>query len=278
MSDRWCFTVFDNVPQPIVPDDEDVSYLVFQREECPETERLHWQGYIEFKSRKRFSTVQRFFQDQGLKKFHIEPAKGQPSQCRAYCTKEETAVDDPFEYGTIQPDREQGKRNDIAEIVAYAKTHTLLDTIEKFPASIRIIKHLATYQGLANKPQHRQLTVYYIHGAPGTGKSKEVYSRVKNRDFYRPLIAPPNIWFDGYQGEKYLWLDDLDVRSHNREFILHLLDPYPLILPVKGGSVAAQFTTVYITSNVHPKDLSKAVRRRFTKVFDYDASDSEADS
>lgn len=276
MSDRWCFTVFDNVPQPIVPDDEDVSYLVYQREQCPETERLHWQGYIEFHSRKRFTTVEKYFREQGLSKFHIEAAKGQPSQCRAYCTKEDTAVDDPFEYGEIQPDRQQGKRTDIEEIVKFAKENTLKDCIEKFPASIRIIKHLATYQGLTKKSPYRpKLKVYYFWGPTRTGKSKTVYEKIQDKDFYRAMISPPNIWFDGYQGESILWLDDLDPRQHNREFILHILDIYPLTLPIKGASAQAQYTVVYITSNVSPKKLDDAVTKRFTKVIHMKAEDAE---
>jgi len=272
MSDRWCFTVFDNVPHPIVPDDEEVGYLVYQREECPTSGRLHWQGYIEFKSRKRFTTVQRYFREtQALDKFHIEPAKGQPSQCREYCIKEDTAVSDTaFEFGEIQADRKQGERNDIKEMVSFAKDNTLVDTIEKYPASIKYLHHLQTYRCLVNKPKQRlDLKVYYYWGAPGTGKSRKVFKRIGEKPFIRALCDPPKIWFQGYQGEKYLVLDDIDLRQYNREFILGLLDIYPLVLPVKGGSASAEFTRIYITSNIDPTKYDKAIQRRLTEIKEF---------
>lgn len=267
LTDRWCLTIFDNVPHPIIPDDDEVGYLIYQREECPKTGKLHWQCYIEFTKRKRFSTVKRYLEEtQQLSKFHIEPARGQPSQCRDYCTKEETSVDSPFEYGTIQPDREQGKRNDLHQMVEDCKTKTICEIITETPAAIRYINHLTKYQALLKKSDYRpDLKVFYYWGEPGTGKSKTVFSKIKDEPHFRPLLAPPNIWFDGYQGEKILWLDDLDANEFNRELILHLLDVYPLTLSVKGGTVQAHYTEVYITSNIKPSALDPAVERRLTK-------------
>ena len=268
MTDRWCITIFDNVPQPIIPsDDGELTYLVYQREECPTSGKQHWQCYVEFSKRKRFTTVKKWLEEtQALSKYHIEPARGQPSQCRAYCTKEETAVDDPFEFGTIQPDREQGKRNDLARMVEDAKTKTVCDIITENPSALRYIQHLSRYQSLLKRSPHRpDLKVYYYYGKTGSGKSSKVFEKIKDKQYFRALLAPPNIWFDGYQGEQILWLDDLDCRDFKREHILHLLDVYPLTLSVKGGSTQAHYTTVYITSNVKPSELDDAIVRRFTK-------------
>lgn len=269
LTDRWCITIFDNVPHPIVPNDEEVGYLVYQREECPTSGRLHWQCYIEFTKRKRLSTVKRWLEEtQQLSKFHLEPARGQPSQNRDYCTKIDTAIDEPFEYGTIQPDREQGKRTDLHKIVEDCQNKTLVEIITETPPALRYINHITKYQAFLKKSQVRELKVIYIHGETGTGKSSYVFEKIKSKNFFRPLISPPNIWFDGYQGETILWLDDFDARDFKREFVLHLLDIYPLTLSVKGSTAQAHYTTVYITSNVEPDELDKAICRRFTKIIE----------
>lgn len=281
-SDRWTATIYDDVPQPIIPDNHTVAYLVYQREECPTTFRLHWQCYIEFISRKRFNTVRKYLMDQGLSSFHIEPARGQPSQNRAYCSKPETAVSDPVEWGTIQADREQGKRTDIVKAIQDCKDYTLVKVIEQNPGCLKYINHIEKYQrllGLHLSTHRPNLRVFYSWGPPGSGKSRDAYATILRLGlpYIKPLFAPPNIWFEGYTNQPILFLDDFDARDYPLSQVLHILDIYPVTLQVKGGSAQAFYTKVYITSNVDPKLLKPQIQRRFTKVIEYTEEDIDSD-
>lgn len=277
-TDRWTLTVHDDVPQPIIPDSYTVSYLVYQREEAPSTGGLHWQCYIEFLSRKRFNTVRKYCMDQGLSKFHIEPARGQPSQNRAYCTKPETAIGEAFEWGKIQPDREQGRRNDILKAIEDCKNSSLAKVIEDNPGCLKYFNALEKYQRLIQPSTRRpNLRVFYLWGPPGTGKSRSVQDTLDRLDkpYCKPLLVPPAIWFEGYVNQPIVWLDDFDPRLYPLPQVLHILDVYPLTLQVKGSSAQAHYTKVYITSNVDPKLLAPQIRRRFTHVLDF-SEDGEA--
>jgi len=84
--------------------------LVFQRE-CGNAGTHHLQGYCQFTTRKSFKQAQ-----EALNKYfagcHLEKAKGSPDQNRAYCTKEDSRVEGPWEFGSIS---KPGKRNDLKE-------------------------------------------------------------------------------------------------------------------------------------------------------------------
>ena len=75
-----------------------MTYLVAQKERGAEGTE-HIQAYISFENAVAFTTVKTIFQGA-----HIEAARGSPEENRTYCTKEETRVAGPWEYGTL-PER-----------------------------------------------------------------------------------------------------------------------------------------------------------------------------
>lgn len=89
---------------------EDVRYCVGQIETCPETQRLHFQGYIQFfKKCRGINKIKELFKDNTI---HVEIARGTAKECIGYCTKDDTRTAGPFEFGVPQ---EQGSRTDITE-------------------------------------------------------------------------------------------------------------------------------------------------------------------
>jgi len=76
-------------------------YLVGQFELAPTTKKLHWQGYVEFKDRIRLSAaIKRIHGPKGvLEGAHIEVAKGTAEENKTYCTKDESRVMGPWEWG-----------------------------------------------------------------------------------------------------------------------------------------------------------------------------------
>lgn len=98
----WAFTKFidEEEFEGLLPFDEwvGVNYLVYQLEQCPDTGRLHFQGYLETARTVRLGFVRRL---NGLEGAHFEHANGSPEQNKAYCTKQESRLDGPWEHGVI---------------------------------------------------------------------------------------------------------------------------------------------------------------------------------
>jgi len=60
-----------------------------------------------------------------------------------------------------------------------------------------------------------------------------------------------NLWFDGYNQEQCILLDDYDGYMPYR-FLLQLLDRYPMLLPVKGSYIHINSPIIAITAEYPP--------------------------
>lgn len=248
-SRHWCFTCYDlelvDRLREKLP--ERVRYLVCQVEEGTDTHRRHLQGYVEITAPVRRRQVGELLGVPGL---HLEPRRGSRDQARAYCQKPETRVDGPWEFGTWIAG--QGTRSDLEAVRQLVESGVgELDIAQQhFDVWCKHHRAIQRYRHLRNGSRHvlRQVRVILILGPSGSGKSWAAFHDYP--DAYR--LAPPNlaggaVWFDGYDGQETLVIDDFDGWIPYRR-LLTLLDPYPCQLPVKGGSTYAGWTTVVITS------------------------------
>lgn len=245
----WCFTWFNFTPNDVIGLRElgrnggPVVYLIFGRERCPETGKRHLQGYIYFNNQRELNGVKKIFKS---KHVHLEQAKGSGFQNRTYCSKEL----DFEEYGVCP---RPGQRSDLLEI-----RDRINEGIDE--------KHLATeyftqwtvyrrsfteYRRLVSRPTMREeLRVFLLFGEAGSGKTFFVWEHVGQSG--RHLWGAPSgqlQWFDGYAGESDVLFDDYRGGGE-LDFVLRLLDKYPLQVPVKGGFVPWVPTTIWITSNL----------------------------
>jgi len=89
----WCFNSFEEdepIWHPLV-----FEGMVFQREKCPETGRLHWQGFVKLKKKStRFHLKELLGQ-----KTHCDRCVGSYKQNWDYCTKMKTAVGKTYVFG-----------------------------------------------------------------------------------------------------------------------------------------------------------------------------------
>lgn len=78
---NYCFTAW----QLPVWNPEVMKYMIYGKEICPTTGRLHYQGYVELKSPSRVVACKKYFKDNTI---HLEKRKGTRDQAITYCKKD----------------------------------------------------------------------------------------------------------------------------------------------------------------------------------------------
>lgn len=242
-----------------------IRYLVMQQEIGGETGRLHWQGYVEFSQPVRAAGVRKSLNCPWA---WVKPARGTGAQARAYCTKDETRAPDGVrvEWGSMALEG-QGKRNDLAAVAAgvtegmsvveVALAHP--ETFIRYHAGIQKLAQLQAHA--ARSVEKRQdLEVVVVCGPPGTGKS--FWAREQWPDLFSLAVGSQQvIWFDGYDGQETLLIDDFQGGIPFR-LLLNYLDIYAVQGPVKGGHVWLTYRRVVITSNLFYADWYAADNAR----------------
>lgn len=228
-----------------------LKYAVFQHELCPTTNRPHVQGYIEFTSPIRYGRIKQILGDPAV---HLEQRKGTREQAIAYCRKEETRIDGPWEVGT-RPGG-QGKRTDLDNLADHLKGNPKLDSLldNYLPMFIKYSRGISNACFLLNKRKaktFRELDVHVYWGNAGTGKTRSAVDR--DPDYYILEKTGDSLWFDGYDGEIHLIIDDFYGWIPFNQ-LLRLLDGYAFKCNVKGSFIYASWSKVTITSNKHPDE------------------------
>lgn len=139
---HWCFTSYktqEELTQAITRSDE-YEYIVFQTEVCPETERVHQQGFIMMKKPVRFNNIKKVLGDNAA---HCEKRKGTVKQAIEYCKKDDSRQAGPFEYG-VCPETTQGTRNDMEQVQAAIEAGATYDELLQlhFGTAIRYQRQL----------------------------------------------------------------------------------------------------------------------------------------
>lgn len=238
---HWCFTLNNPTEQIDPSQDERVRYCIWQEEAAPDTGTRHYQGYVEFSSPVRRGSLGRW-----LRGGHFERRRGTREQAREYCRKPDR-LDGPWEYGEWSSGG-QGKRNELAEaLVVLGRRNRSVDVADEFPGVyVKFHRGLQALSIARHSRKRRRVKCYGLIGPPGIGKTRYVFD-MWGHDLY-VLAQQKPLWFDGYAGEDVLLIDELHL-EFNREWLLRILDIYPMNVPVKGGFVPANWTKVYITCN-----------------------------
>lgn len=250
------------------------SYMCWSEEECPTTGTPHLQGYVHWTSARSLNK----FKTAISPRLHYEPyTMGTAAQNRAYCQgmveKKGMKVNPTFqEYGEIP---KQGERTDWTLALEHLNTGTVADAVSQQPHLLPAIRALQTYKQMGLKGTHRDVEVIVLVGPPGCGKTRYAW------DTYPDLYTKPDgPWFDGYANQDTILLDDYYGNLPYAQ-LLKMCDRYPLLLPVKGGFVAAAYSTIIITSNAKPKRWYPhpvdALMRRITEYRDYNITDAPQD-
>lgn len=242
---------------------------------------------IMFNNRVRLSAIKKF-----NKKIHWNPCdtkRGGIAGAIKYCTKEQTRLEGPFEFGT-RPKATQGKRNDILAL-RDAIVKEQYDDQQLFKDDNLAVAH-ARYPTLAtrirfafNIDQRTEQTYAFIFwGLPRTGKTTAAinYCKEKGLTYYTPPQKQNddnNLWWDGYQQQNVVIINEMNGSFMKPSLYLQLIDKAPLTLPCKGSSVSFNSRLIIFTSNQKPdawwseqvlaKPEYSGVKRRLLKPLAY---------
>jgi len=258
---RAVFTFYPD-PQHVfdMPKCDYIKRWVYQYEQCPTTQKIHIQGYVEFKDNtpiKRF--IQQVSGSNGGKKFHIEKAKADAYSNFVYCTKQESRIYEPVLYGDwteIEKER-QGRRNDLKEFYKALSNPAIdLKTIQEdfFPQYIKYgnmaEKVMSTQRQKVRKLDDIGYSFIWFYGKPGSGKSYYAHS------LPNVYVKAPGKWFDGLlPSHETLVIDDYDGTEITYGDMKRLADRYPINVEGKGYVIPFHIKKIIVTSNYLPWQL-----------------------
>lgn len=263
----WCFTLnnYCLIEEKFI-EDINCRYITFGHEVGSECHTPHLQGYILFKDAKSFESVKALFPD----RTHIEAAVT-VAQAITYAQKDGLDIYErgdkpktPKEKGCAEEQKQRYK-----QAVALAKEGNI-EAIEEVDPVLHL-RFYRTFKELRKdympdlNPVDSQFVGYWIYGPPGTGKTTFAWREYPNS---YPKDAS-NSWWDGYQGEETVIIDDLDKYHVAQGYNLKMwLQQRPFIAQIKGGAQKIRPKLVIVTSNYTPEEIwedpitAEAIRRR----------------
>jgi len=235
----WLLTIPHHAFVPFLP--TKCCWIRGQLELSNETQYLHWQLLVCFTKKVRLAGVKSVFGD-GV---HCELARSEAAA--DYVWKEDTRVDGTqFELG-----QRPFKRNSDADwdrIKDLAKRGRLDD----LPSSV-FVQHYRSLRTIAADfatPLAIERTITVFWGPTGVGKSRRAWEQA-GLDAY-PKCPLSKFW-DGYRGQPTVVIDEFRG-GINISHILRWFDRYPVLVDIKGSSTVLQAQTIWVTSNLHPRE------------------------
>lgn len=232
------------------------NYGVISDDDHTKENQLHWHCLLVFDKRTRPTAFK-------TKTTHWEVAMD-GYFCVGYCKAKGENFLEKGEYLASGGTSQKWKA-----FVDYCKDKTPKELIDG-PFS----KMYAQYRGFAGEVsnQYRKPKILdgdlkneWYWGPPGTGKTRKAWD--DNPDLYVKSI---NKWWDGYNNEETVLIDDWDPQIKGMEQKLKTWsDRYPFRAETKGSSLMIRPKKFIITSNYSPDDCFQneedrlAIRRRF---------------
>lgn len=121
--------------------------------------------------------------------------------------------------------------------------------------------------------QRKPLKVYWFWGETGAGKSYRAEQEASD-DGRRLYRQNGSAWWDGYDGDELVIIDDLDETAKFRD-LLKILDVYNVLVPTKGSHQWLKAEIIWVTASYHPDKIDQGgqLLRRCTEVVNMKRAD-----
>jgi len=255
---NYCFTINNYTDEELTQLKKELKgiHYIIVGDEVGESGTPHLQGFIIYNNGRSKTAVIK-----GMpRRAHVEVCNGTPYENYEYCSKEKVI----FEHGERPEKVGQGKRQDLKEIKdkvsKQEKIKTLLDT-----DSIVNYQQLKFAEGLKKYYETKRTAktdVIWYHGKPGTGKThraREIcIERAGDEDNIYEAMATGQ-WWEGYDGQEYVIIDDLRGDFMKFHEFIKLLDKYPFRVQTKGSSRQFNAKVIIITSPYRPEQIYNTI-------------------
>lgn len=238
-------------------------YVIFSLEKA-ETGQYHLQGYTCFATPVVFTRFCKNMLEALGKAPHVKARWSTHSKARDYCRKEDTHVSGPYVAGddTDIPE-EGGSRSDISRFCKRILEHEPMTTLVA-DDPVTYVRNMRGLEALRYKTIVAYLgerTVIWYYGDPDAGKTR--LANEYDSELYRVFqFGKTAQWFEGYDGERTILIDNLVDDDCNWTMLMQVLDRYKERMPVKTASVVAGWSTVLITSTSDPMQFAAQFSKR----------------
>jgi hypothetical protein len=243
----WCFTInnphINEIDSPRAWQTADTIRGAVWQYERGQSGTPHIQGYLQLHRTQRGSWVKKRLHSGA----HWEPARADYSCNEEYCTKEEGRIAGPWTVGRF---KRAGERSDIQAVqkaIEDGQSERQIAAVYpevwfKYPRAVK------EYRRLIVEPRRFKSRVIVLVGPTGTGKTSFAF-----HCFDDVYVKPHGEWFDGYDGESVVLIDEF-YGWIPYSLLLTLLDRYPCLVPFKGGFHQWSPRTIVLTSNKPPNE------------------------
>nr|WAE42261.1 MAG: replication associated protein [Cressdnaviricota sp.] len=255
---RWCYTLNN----PTAPLNLDATYHIYG-DEVGESGTHHYQGFVIFKTQKRLTALKKLSPNA-----HWETTRGTNIQASEYCKKDGKFV----ETGELPKEKHilggEATKRKYEEAFAQAK----LGNLDEISADLRV-KHYRTFKEIQKDymlhlPPLDDTCGTWYYGHSGVGKSRR--ARDEHPSAY---LKQSNKWWDGYQQEDAVIIDDFD-KSHAclGHYLKIWADHYEFMGETKGGQIKLRPKHIIVTSQYQIEDVwddvetVDALNRRFRQI------------
>lgn len=222
------------------------TFVVFQEEVTPKTNKAHLQGYIEFGKPTKWNYLMGT-----IGKMHVCSRKGTPQQCFDYCTKQKTRKEGtlPWQGGVMS--KGSGSRSDLEHIQEEIEANVPMHDIAKqnFATWAKYRKSLDAYLELVAAERSGHTISIALWGASNSGKSRLAFELFKNRCIVD--LGNGGAWWDLYQHQEAVIFDEFSgwIKFNNFK---RLVDMHPTSCDGKGTTKVFNSRYLVWTSNDDP--------------------------
>ena len=265
--------------------------LVTQMEEGKSNGFRHWQFYVAFKARKRFSQIRNGMLAVEIKKpiwLRGIPANSKDiPRMMNYCRKTDSRIGEQIEVGTTRAPSNKGSRNDLTDFRTMLETKQgNLDIMDKdVPESA--LKIVARYPRFAmhiqsrilTKKQRKPFSAVCFWGPTGTGKSARAKLLAAAAGFTPEQIYvknPNNCWWDNYDPciHRVVLVDEVrDLKAEVVAMFLEQMSPGNVSsVQVKGATTLPDVELWLFTSPSTPSTGCGTSQAQETAVINFSAA------